>query len=218
MSVRIEHLAVRRTARFVVLGDIGPTTTTLWIALHGYGQLATDFARALEPLVAPSTAIVVPEALSRFYLASPTRGSHATAPVGASWMTREDRETEIDDQVSYLDALLASVTARAASGPRLCVLGFSQGVATAARWVSRSRAPTRRLVLWAGQLPDDVDPGTLAATTQQLSFVVGDSDTLVPADGIARTIARLEGTGRFERIGFAGGHRLDRAVLNGWRE
>lgn len=201
-----------------MLGDLDASTSTLWIALHGYGQLASDFASAVEPLLAPSTAIVVPEALSRFYLASTTRGSHATASVGASWMTREDRETEIGDQISYLDELLTAVTVLATSRPRVSVLGFSQGVATAARWVARSQVPTRRLVLWAGQLPDDVDPATLAASTEHLHFVIGDTDTLVAAEGIARTIARLESAGApFERIGFAGGHRLDRAVLNGWR-
>ncbi len=48
-------------------------------------------------------------------------------------MTKEDRENEIADYVDFLDAVFGEVVT---PGARVTVLGFSQGVATAARWLA----------------------------------------------------------------------------------
>ena len=214
-AARTEHIVVRRTARYLVIGEPSPSVRELWIALHGYGQLAAGFARAMTPATSQERVIVVPEALSRFYLGSPTRGTHATARVGATWMTREDREAEIADHVDYLDALHDAVIATLPS-VRVLVLGFSQGVATATRWLTRGRTRAHRVVLWAGGLPDDVDVSRLVdpARDTRVSFVIGRRDDVVPAETIVRTTSRLESLGaRYERLEFDGGHRLNRALL-----
>src|SRR5690606_1787481 len=65
---REHHLTVPRSARYVVLGEPGPHVRTLWVALHGYGQLAARFARRCAPLASEHALVAVPEALSRFYL------------------------------------------------------------------------------------------------------------------------------------------------------
>ncbi|MGH7679044.1 MAG: alpha/beta hydrolase, partial [Gemmatimonadaceae bacterium] len=62
------HIRVHRTARFYLLGAPAKQATELWVACHGYGQLAGGFAAALEPLADGGRTVVVPEALSRFYL------------------------------------------------------------------------------------------------------------------------------------------------------
>ena len=124
-------IRVGRTARFHQLGD-PLTAPRLWVVVHGYGQLARYFLNAFAP-VAGADAVVAPEGLSRFYL------DDAHQRVGAAWMTREDREHEIDDHVRYLDALIELLQPTAGRRP-LHVLGYSQGVATVARWLARGRA------------------------------------------------------------------------------
>jgi len=212
---RVEHLVVRRTARYLTL-VAERDATEIWFALHGYGQLAADFARAMEPVACDGRLVVVPEGLSRFYLESPG-GTHANARVGATWMTREDRDAEISDHVHYLDALFKHVVAGPREArPRVRVLGFSQGVATAARWLARGRAAADHVILWAGQLPDDVGPATMLRPdrTTRLTYVIGDRDELVSRDGIERSAERLSAAGApFERLTFEGGHRLDRETL-----
>ncbi|HYD55224.1 MAG TPA: hypothetical protein VEA99_21500 [Gemmatimonadaceae bacterium] len=211
------HIVVQRTARFLLVGEPSPEVREVWIALHGYGQLAADFARAMAPVASAERLLVVPEALSRFYLESPVRGTHMTARVGATWMTREDREAEIADHVAYLDALLERVLLSCAPGsPTTRVLGFSQGVATAARWLTRGTARTEHLILWAGQLPDDVEASQLVDQTRRtrLSYVWGRRDDLLTSASITRTVERLSATGApFDELTFDGGHRLDRATL-----
>ena len=146
------HLEVVRTARHWVLGEGAARSGEVWFVLHGYQQLARRFLERFEGLADGTRVIVAPEALSRFYK-DQTPGRHGPeSPVGAAWMTREDREREIGDYVRYLDALADRVLGPLRPGPRVTVLGFSQGVATAARWTvlgrTRPRRGRKRLPAW----------------------------------------------------------------------
>ena len=75
----------------------------LWYVLHGYGQLAAPFLDDFRAIDDGTRLIVAPEALSRFYEGDVQARLHKDAKVGASWMTREDRDAEIADYVAYLD-------------------------------------------------------------------------------------------------------------------
>src|SRR5206468_1825615 len=123
------HIRVARTARYETLGS-ETTAREVWFVLHGYGQLAASFIQAFSVLDDGTRLIVAPEALNRFYLVGVDSGAAAERPVGATWMTREDRDAEIADYVEYLDALAAQVLGAVRRGerpPRVIVLGFSQG-------------------------------------------------------------------------------------------
>jgi predicted esterase len=150
------HLTVTRTARYQQLGEISATTRQLWLVAHGYGQLAEYFIRHFAHLHTADptgTVIVAPEGLSRFYLTG------TSGRVGASWMTRADRLTEIDDQNGYLSQLLAQLLTQCPTDVRVTILGFSQGTATVSRWLTRNAVTWRphQLVLWAGDFPADID-------------------------------------------------------------
>lgn len=139
------HLSVVRTARYCTIGEWNANTRHVWFVLHGYGQLAQYFIRKFEALNDGQTFIVAPEALSRFYL------SEFAGRVGASWMTRDDRLAEIDDYVAYLNQLYDTVKGdNNADDVQVHLLGFSQGTATAARWLANRHLKCDRLVLWAG--------------------------------------------------------------------
>src|SRR5512141_1921982 len=114
-------MRVPRTARYWTDGDTG-SARDVWFILHGYGQLAADLLAAAAPLAGDGRLVVAPEALSRFYATAATGGSHAQAGVGASWMTREDRDHEIEDYIGYLDALASRVMAPLDPAPRAHVL------------------------------------------------------------------------------------------------
>jgi predicted esterase len=202
------HLAVARTARYYTRGPAGATER--WIVLHGYGKLAGRFLRAFAGLDDGSRQLVAPEGLSRFYT--------ARAPetrVGASWMTREDRLHEIADYVRYLDALHAALAAAPAPA-RLVVLGFSQGVATACRWVAAGGVPATDLILWGELPPPDLDLEAAAPVLRglRLRLVIGRSDEFVTDDRRQVAEARLRHAGlTFTTRLFDGGHVIDGAVL-----
>src|SRR5688500_12897738 len=116
-----EHrIVVGRTARYLTLGTHGDSTREIWIALHGYAQSAEHFLRSFRSLDDGTRLIVAPEALSRFYI------DGTSGHVGASWMTRVDREHEIADYVTYLETVVDDVQTKTTSriDSRLVVFGF----------------------------------------------------------------------------------------------
>ncbi len=214
--VREHHIQVRRTARYATLGESGPSLRQVWFVLHGFGQLAPYFIRHFRALDDGSRLIVAPEALNRFYIEQPGRPGAAQARVGATWMTREERLTEIHDYVAYLDALYTRVfEAGGRDRVRVTVLGFSQGVATAARWLTQGSARAETLVLWAGGLPPELTRETVAPLAGlRLVRVLGDRDEMATADAVAEEEARTRALGLdAELIRFPGGHELDPGVL-----
>jgi predicted esterase len=145
----------QKTARIFTLGDL-KNARTVWVVLHGYAQLAKSFLEEFNHLADGSTAILAPEGLHRFY----RKGFYGD--VVASWMTKEDRLADIEDYLRYLNQMVRDLI------PESCtvhLLGFSQGVATACRWVADGTIKPDSLTLWAGTFPNDID---LVAGTSNL--------------------------------------------------
>jgi predicted esterase len=211
MTWREHELRVARSARFYTAGDVGASLRECWIACHGYGQLAARFARSLEPVVAPHRCVIVPEALSRFYVSEDSRER-----VGASWMTKEHRLGEINDYVEYLDAVCDHALADNRRTIALTAFGFSQGAATASRWLALGRHRFARLILWGGELPPDLE---LAAARERfagvaVTLVRGTKDEYITAKVLAGMRRRLDEQ-RIEHDvrEFDGGHEIDGQVL-----
>jgi predicted esterase len=187
----------------------------VWIVAHGYGQLAGEFIGRFAPVDDGAHLIVAPEALNRYY--HDTRpGASQTSLVGATWMTKEDRSSEIADQITYLDTLYATIFRDVArDSVRVTALGFSQGVATVARWLSHTRVPIDRAIFWAGVLPDDTLFGAETALRRaEVVVVLGARDEFATAERVARQSDLFRGADKaFTQIGFPGGHRLDDEVL-----
>ena len=97
------EIEITKTARYFTLGELNENTKTVWFVLHGYAQTAEDFLESLKPLQQENTFIIAPEGLSRFYWRD-----FSNNPV-ASWMTKTDREVDIDDNMKYLSKLYKSL-------------------------------------------------------------------------------------------------------------
>ncbi len=201
------HLLVQRTARYVTLGP-SRNARSVWFVLHGYGQLAAYFLRHFQPLDDGSRLFVAPEALSRFYIQPYTR-------VGASWMTKEARQAEIDDYLGYLDAVYDRIFAEQdRATTTVTLLGFSQGATTASRWAALGRGRFDRLICWAGDLAHDLDLDAHGPALPPLTIVAGTDDEYIPPDRLAEVEARLQRHGlAYDLIRFEGGHRLHADTL-----
>jgi len=211
------HLDVTRRARYFTLGADSTAPREIWIACHGYGQLASRFLRQLEPLDDGTRLVAAPEGLSRFYLDPIGVPRSAESRVGASWMTREDRDQEITDYVHYLDVLATQLlTGRDRSAVRVIAFGFSQGVSTVVRWAALGTVPVDQLILWAGSLPEDL---VLAHHrprfgTSPVIVAVGDADEFLNQAAVERQRGRLRDAGiRATFVPFTGGHVVDATVL-----
>ncbi|NBC00161.1 MAG: hypothetical protein GVY15_04795 [Bacteroidetes bacterium] len=203
-------ISVERTAHYWTRGPLDGTASTVWMGLHGYAQRAADLLDDMAPLEAEDTLLVAPEALSRFY----RRGTDGK--VGASWMTSAAREDEIADYLGYLERLRDALTPSLGPEATWCVLGFSQGAATASRWAAHTEPPLGRLLLWGGTLAHDLDLAAWAAQppVDPVELVLGNTDRYLTDERIAQEERRLTTAAVAYRIyRYNGGHALPPEVL-----
>lgn len=210
------HITVPKTARYAVMGSFHENLSEVWIVAHGHGQLAARFLSRFTPLEREDRLFVAPEALSRYYLTS-NGVHHRNSPVGGTWMTREDREAEIEDQIRYLDLVYDEIFRQVdRERVQLWVLGFSQGVATVTRWLARGKASADRVVLWAGIIPPELDAGGARGLSGKspVTMVVGSSDEFATPKVVAAQEAKLRELGvEFTSMSFEGGHDLSESAL-----
>ncbi len=203
-------LTVPRTARFYTLGTPSAATRRLWIVCHGYGQLARFFLRHFSVLVDRETVVVAPEALSRFYL------DGFSGRVGATWMTKEDRLAEIEDQANYLNLVLQELLSQLPPDVQVTILGFSQGGATVSRWLASGNVPAHRLILWAASFPEDIDfaTGKEAFANLPVAMVYGTQDEFIMPESLSRKKELMHQLGISPRIyTFEGGHTIHPETL-----
>ncbi|MDX1495049.1 MAG: hypothetical protein R3253_13355, partial [Longimicrobiales bacterium] len=118
----------------------------------------------------------------------------------------------------YLDRLAEVVLARADAGANVTVLGFSQGVATASRWVVQGSVAPSRLILWGDFLPPDLEMERAAEATADVDVVLvrGDADPALSDELAEEETRRIQASGlRVRRVAYPGGHDIDPDALRG---
>ncbi len=204
-------------ARYFKLGEINHRTKQVWFVIHGYGQLAQFFIKKFSVLDNGSICVIAPEGLSRFYLEDmTTRMAGGSNRVGATWMTRENREMDIENYINYLQAVYDKEIEKT-NGLKITILGFSQGAATAARWALSGRPQFHRFILWAGIFPPDMnfERGKEVLKDKDVITVFGKGDPFITkerTDEMETLVTKLELQPR--KIQFAGKHELDDDVLS----
>ena len=179
---------------------------------HGYAQNAEEMMEMLAgiPLGASWTRVSV-QGLHRFYRG---RGEITVA----SWMTRQDRDTLIADNVRYVDAAVAAA-AGARAIERLVVCGFSQGTAMAFRAaVLGSRRPDA-VIAAGGDVPPELLKGDVprawgaadGAEPLRVLLIRGAGDTYFTDEKMRADETSLAAAGaRVQTFTFDGGHEWSR--------
>lgn len=197
-------------AHYVISHDPNFQESEIWIVFHGYGQLAEFFIRKFNPFFNPDRLIVAPEGTNYGYL------QNFQGRVGANWMTKHERETAIANNHRYLDGLMESILQSYSVLPKIKVLGFSQGAATATRWASRWSEKIEHLVLWSGGFAHDLKltEAKEKFSSTKFTIVLGDQDSMITQESLEKQselMKKLEKTA--EIIHFEGGHELNQEVL-----
>lgn len=195
------ELKISKTQRYFTLGKQEKATKIL-IVLHGYGQLAEHFIRKFQQL-SEDYYIVAPEGMHHFYL------NGSSGRVGTSWMTKEARINNIDENNEYLNNLLKALKTEKIFS-ELLVLGFSQGGATAARWQAQ-RKDIDQLILWASIFPPDLDASSFINLNKG-TFVIGKHDEFYDAAAQANEINKYKSLS-FEIVEYDGKHDIDAETL-----
>jgi predicted esterase len=199
------HIQVSKTARYFTLGDLTEHTKEVWFVLHGYAQLAVDFIKDFEVLNDGSRFIVAPEGLNKFY----ARGFGGKP--AATWMTSEDREAEIADYINYLNLLYQSL--HIPESCKVVVLGFSQGVATASRFIHNHQSRVDEFIVYSGELAAElVNPISTLISNKKITYVTGNNDPFITPEKHEQVYALMRSLNA-RIVDFDGGHEVRREVL-----
>ncbi|GAB5527867.1 MAG: esterase [Roseivirga sp.] len=206
-----EHrLAFTYRARYRMLGKPGKGIRHLWLIGHGHGHLAEYFIKQFACLDDGQHLIIAPEGLSKYYLKG------FTGRVGATWMTKEDRLNDIDNYLTYLEAVYNEVKPQLAEDVKITLFGFSQGAATISRFATQTEVYFDRLILWAGIFPPDLPPlkSVERIRHKPVYWVYGKQDPYLSA-GVMDEQSRLAKNLQIdpEVISFEGEHELKEDIL-----
>ncbi len=208
----METLHPTTTVHDRVLVDRTADPVGALIGFHGYAQSAEDMLDELRLIPgADRWTRVSIQALHQFYI----RGN---SKVVASWMTRQDRDLAIADNIAYVREALANVHSEhegfsprgvpgaKAPGLRTVYVGFSQGVAMAYRAALHSPAPVTAIVALAGDIPPEVKEDESRVWPRVL-IGVGDREEWYTGDKLEQDEAFLRQRGvQHEIVRFTGGH------------
>lgn len=195
------ELKVQKTARLTWVKSTSGNARTLVVVLHGYGQLSTYFSRKFS--AHEQFDFCFPEGLSRYYREG-TAGR-----VGASWMTKEARLTDIADNQAYMTSVLDAFESKY---DHIHLIGFSQGAATAARsFASDQRWDS--MTIWAGVFPPELSEEQVASDTRPTLFVLGSKDQYFDDNNQVKAKTKYQELG-FDIIAYDGPHDIQAEPLN----
>lgn len=149
------HLATRVHGRYLVEAPPRPEGCPLLVGFHGYGESADKHLAELRKIPgAAQWVLCAVQALHPFY--------NRTGEVIASWMTRQDRELAIEDNIRYVAGVVAELKQTLPVGDSLVFLGFSQGAAMAYRAAAGSGHRCQGVVVLGGDVPPELDERDLS--------------------------------------------------------
>lgn len=193
-------IAARVHGRYLVEPADRPGAAPLLVGFHGYGEHAERHLAELRRIPGSAGWVrVAVQALSRHYSADRRH-------VVGCWMTRQDRELAIADNVAYVRDVVRAVRPDSGAGGPVVYCGFSQGVAMAYRAARRIGPSCRGVIALAGDVPPELTdaPG---AEWPPVLIGRGTTDAWYTEEKMAADLAFLEGAGApVTPIVFDGGH------------
>lgn len=195
-------IAVASHGRYLVAPPENPAAagSPLLVGFHGYAENAELQLDRLRAIPGASRWLIVSiQGLHSFY-----RGR--SNDVVASWMTRQNRDLLIANNLQYVSAVLDEVRRDWSPSPATVLAGFSQGVAMAFRAAAADRQQASGIIALGGDVPPELSTESLARIHEAL-IGRGERDDWYTPEKFADDEARLRAAGTNVVVTtFDGGH------------
>ncbi|WP_299126853.1 esterase [uncultured Winogradskyella sp.] len=132
---------------YSTLNALTEHTKTVWFVCHGMGYLSRYFLRYFKHLNPEENYIIAPQAPSKYYI-------QPKMHVGANWLTRDETNVGMQNILNYFDAVFEAE--QIPNNKNLILLGYSQGVSVAMRYMAKRRLQCSQLVLHSGGIPKEL--------------------------------------------------------------
>lgn len=182
-----KEISYQITNTYTTVNKLTPKTKNVWFACHGIGFLSRYFATYFEALNPEENYIIAPQASSKYYLKNEYKH------VGASWLTKENTQKEIENVMANLNAIYKAE--QVPEHVNVYILGFSQGVSVALRWVARYKIPCTKLIIYAGSIPHELtteDFEFINYDTTKIINVVGDKDEYLTEKRMQQELEKMQ--------------------------
>jgi len=132
---------------YSTLNNINENTENVWFVCHGMGYLSRYFLKYFKSLDSDKNYIIAPQAPSKYY-------QQPKMHVGANWLTRDNTESGMENIIKYFDAILNNE--HLPKNINFIVLGYSQGVSVALRYISKRKLQCNKLIIHSGGIPKEL--------------------------------------------------------------
>ena len=150
----------------VVVEDAAASPVGLLVAFHGYGQSADETLAEVRKIPgAGAWTIASVQGLHRFY-------NRNSEKVIASWMTRQDRDDAIADNIAYVDRAIDAVGSRVP----IVFVGFSQGASMAYRAAVLGSHRATGIIALGGDMPPELRAAPVACPWPPVLIGAGERD------------------------------------------
>jgi predicted esterase len=202
------NIATTTHGRYLLLPASTAAPAGLLVGFHGYAEGAEAQLGRLRAIPGSDRwTLVSVQGLHRFY-------QRRTSEVIASWMTRQDRELAIADNLAYVEGVVAAASREMGREPaRLVFAAFSQGVAMGFRAATATTRRVDGVIAVGGDVPPEIDAAPLARAQKAL-ICRGASDEWYTDTKFQHDVTRLRESGvTVHAVTFEGGHEWSEAVL-----
>ncbi len=191
---------------YSTLNNLTTKTKKIWFVCHGLGFLSRYFISYFNELNTDENYIIAPQAQSKQYLNG--KFKH----VGASWLTKENTQFEIENILNYLDSVYKNENIP--NDIEFNILGYSQGVSIVTRWISKRKIKCNNLYLYAGKVPREFTTNDFIHINNTI-FIIGDNDEYVNDEILKSEKDYLENIFKgIKYINFHGKHEVKKDVIN----
>ena len=203
-----KEITFKITNSYSTLNTLSEHTKNVWFVCHGMGYLSRYFLKYFDGLNPEENYIIAPQASSKYYI--PPSFRH----VGASWLTKENTLKETENVMRYFDAVFEAE--ELPSHVNLIVLGYSQGVSVAMRYIAKRKLQCSQLVLMSGGIPKELVAEDFKFLNTKVTLIYGTEDEYMNDERMAYEAHRAHDLfdNTVNIIPFEGNHMVNVELIN----
>lgn len=197
------------TKTYSTLNTLNPNTENIWFVCHGLGYLSRYFIKNFHKLDKEKNYIIAPQAPSKYYK------DNKYSKVGGSWLTKDNTSLEMDNILNYFSSIYDKEI-KPHQDKNLIVLGYSQGVSVAMRWLAKSKVNCKHLIMHSGGIPNELEKNNFENFSFKPHLIYGKEDPYINKERVI-----IEKEKAYKLFGnlvsmhpFDGGHEVNQTILN----
>jgi predicted esterase len=208
MNSTEKEISYTITNSYSTLNELTSSTKNVWFVCHGMGYLSKFFMKYFKGLDPVENYIIAPQAQSKYYITP--KFKH----VGASWLTRENTEKETENIMSYFDSIFE--VENISEEKNLIVLGYSQGVSVAMRYIAKRQIQCSQLILHSGGIPKELKKEAFEFYSGKTKLIYGTNDEYLNDERMTLELEKAKNLfgNTLEIIPFEGVHEVNTEIIN----